>query len=99
VTALNLLPLGQLDGGHVAYAMWGRRSRAIAVAAIGVMLLLAREWPGWIAWCVLAIVFGLRHPPLLDPERPLDRRHRLLGAVAFLILVLCFTPVPLRIHD
>lgn len=99
VTALNLLPLGQLDGGHVAYALWGRRSRLVAVVAIGVMLVLARQWPGWIAWCVLAVVFGLRHPPLVDPERPLDRRHRVLGAVAFLLLILCFTPVPLRIHE
>ncbi len=98
VTALNLLPLGQLDGGHIAYALWGGRSRAVTIAAIGTMLGLSWLWPGWIAWCVLALVFGLRHPPLRDPTRPLDRRHRLLGAAAFLLLVLCFTPVPLRIH-
>jgi len=99
VTALNLLPLGQLDGGHVAYALWGRRSRLVAVAAIGVMLVLARQWPGWIAWCVLAVIFGLRHPPLVDPERPLGRWHQVLGVIAFMLLILCFTPVPLRIHE
>jgi membrane-associated protease RseP (regulator of RpoE activity) len=72
VTALNLLPLGQLDGGHVAYALCGRRrSYWIGLGTIAVMLVLSRSWPGWIIWCVLPIIFGLRHPPPIDPDRPL----------------------------
>ncbi len=98
VTALNLLPLGQLDGGHVAYALLGPRSGWVGFGAIAVMLALSRQWPGWIAWCILPLVFGLRHPPPLDPHRPLDARHRLIGLAALLLLVLCFTPVPLRIQ-
>jgi membrane-associated protease RseP (regulator of RpoE activity) len=98
VTALNLLPIGQLDGGHVAYALLGARSRWVALAAIGGMLYLAREWPGWYAWCVLPLIFGFRHPPLLDPERPLRRRDRLVGLVAFGLLIVCFIPVPLRLN-
>lgn len=98
VTALNLLPLGQLDGGHVAYGLLGRASRWVGFAAIAVMLVLSQWWAGWIAWCVLPLVFGLRHPPPIDPHRPLDPPHRFVGFAAILILVLCFTPVPLRIR-
>ncbi len=97
VTALNLLPIGQLDGGHVAYALFGARSRWVALAAIGGMLYLARDWPGWYAWCVLPLIFGLRHPPLRDPERPLRLRDRLVGLTAFGLLIACFIPVPLRL--
>jgi membrane-associated protease RseP (regulator of RpoE activity) len=97
VTALNLLPVGQLDGGHVAFALFGARSRWIAIGAIAGMIFLAREWAGWIAWCVLPLVFGFRHPPVLDPDRPLRLRHRLVGLCALAVLVVCFIPVPLRL--
>jgi membrane-associated protease RseP (regulator of RpoE activity) len=98
VTALNLLPLGQLDGGHVAYALFGRGSRWIALPAIGIMLGMSFLWPGWIVWCLLAILFGLRHPPLQNPHRPLRRRDWVLGAAALILLLICFTPVPLRLN-
>jgi membrane-associated protease RseP (regulator of RpoE activity) len=97
VTALNLLPLGQLDGGHIAYALFGRRGQWIGLMTIASMLVLSRFWPGWIIWCILPLVFGFRHPPPIDPERPLGTRHFVLGTVALFVLVLCFTPVPLRL--
>lgn len=97
VTALNLLPIGQLDGGHVVYGLLGRWSRWVGLGTVAVMLVMSRWWSGWIVWCILPIIFGLRHPPPVDPDRPLDARHRLIGVVAFILLVLCFTPVPLRI--
>jgi len=98
VTALNLLPIGQLDGGHVAYALFGRASVWIGLGTIAVMLMLARAWPGWIAWCVLPIVFGLKHPAPADPERPLTLRHRVVGWVALIVFAVCFIPVPLRLN-
>lgn len=98
VTALNLLPIGQLDGGHVAYALFGRASVWIGMSAIAGMALLARAWPGWIAWCVLPLIFGLRHPAPADPERPLELRHRLVGIAALIVFVICFIPVPLRLN-
>jgi membrane-associated protease RseP (regulator of RpoE activity) len=97
VTALNLLPIGQLDGGHVAYGLFGSGSRWIALLTIAAIVVLARSWPGWIAWCVLPLVFGLRHPPPLYPERPLRFRHRVVGVAALLVFAICFIPVPLRL--
>jgi membrane-associated protease RseP (regulator of RpoE activity) len=97
VTALNLLPLGQLDGGHILYAAVGRSQARLApwlwglLAAAGVLL-----WPGWFLWSVITLAMGLRHPPVLDENQPLDRRRRLLAWVALVVLVLCFVPVPLQ---
>jgi membrane-associated protease RseP (regulator of RpoE activity) len=97
VTALNLLPLGQLDGGHILYAAVGRSQARLApwlwglLAAAGVLL-----WPGWFLWSVITLAMGLRHPPVLDENQPLDRRRRLLAWAALVVLVLCFVPVPLQ---
>ena len=63
VTALNLLPVGQLDGGHIAYALFGRRSRAIFLIAIAVMAFITIFYnPGWLLLLILIILFGFRHP-------------------------------------
>jgi hypothetical protein len=69
----------------------------VALATLAVMVVLSRWWAGWIILCILPLIFGLRHPPPMDPHRPLDGRHRAIGLLAFLLLVLCFTPVPLRV--
>ncbi len=98
VTALNLLPLGQLDGGHVAYGVLGKRSRWVGLGAIASMLVMSRWWPGWIAWCVLPLIFGFRHPPPIDPHRPLDGAHRAVALAALFVFILCFTPIPLRMQ-
>ncbi|MEZ5331479.1 MAG: site-2 protease family protein [Thermoanaerobaculia bacterium] len=96
VTALNLLPLGQLDGGHILYAAIGRRQARLA-PWLWLLLLAAGLlfWPGWILWSLITLVMGLRHPPVLDETTPLDRRRRLLAWLAFGVLVLSFVPVPL----
>lgn len=96
VTALNLLPLGQLDGGHILYAAIGRRQAQLApwlwvlLLAMGVLF-----WPGWILWSVITLVMGLRHPPVLDEATPLDSRRLLLAWLALAVLVLSFVPVPI----
>jgi membrane-associated protease RseP (regulator of RpoE activity) len=98
VTALNLLPLAQFDGGHIAYAM-NRRAQRIGSAYVWVALLaLGAIWGGWWVWAVLALVVGrgrLTHPDVLSPARPLDRRRLLVGWIALAIFVLTFAPVPI----
>ena len=95
VTALNLLPVGQLDGGHIAYALFGRRSRAIFVIAIAVMAFITVFYnPGWLLLLILIILFGFRHPAPLDDQTSLDGKRKLMGGIAFLAFFLSFTPAP-----
>jgi len=95
VTALNLLPVGQLDGGHILYALFGRRSRTLYFITLAVMTFITLFYnPGWMLLLVLIILFGFRHPPPLDDETPLDGRRKLLGGVMFLAFFLSFTPTP-----
>ena len=101
VTALNLLPIGQLDGGHITYALFGRRHKVIsivtvlALGAIGSLGIFGVEaWPGWLVWGILGAVLGLRHPPVIDQSSPLSRRQHLIAWASAAIFVLTFTPVP-----
>ena len=95
VTALNLLPIGQLDGGHIAYAFFGRKSRIIFLIAIAVMAFITVFYnPGWLLLLILFIVFGFRHPAPMDDFTPLDRKRKLIGAIAFLAFFVSFTPAP-----
>jgi membrane-associated protease RseP (regulator of RpoE activity) len=97
-TALNLLPLAQLDGGHILYALLGRRQRRL-VWPLWLALVALGFWsPGWWLWAVIVLLLGLRHPPVFDEETPLDRRRRLLAWLALALLVLCFVPVPLATY-
>jgi membrane-associated protease RseP (regulator of RpoE activity) len=95
VTSLNLIPVGQLDGGHIAYALLGEKhaylSKLLIVVMVPLGLLL---WPGWAVWAVLLLILGLRHPPVLYWETPLDTRRRFIGWLALVIFVLTFIPVP-----
>jgi membrane-associated protease RseP (regulator of RpoE activity) len=95
VTGLNLLPVGQLDGGHILYALFGRRQVAFARALLLVFIPLGFFWPGWFFWGALMCFIGYRHPPVLREEIPLDGKRKALGFVAAAILVLTFMPVPL----
>jgi len=94
VTALNLLPIGQLDGGHVAYAVFGKRWQKLSWFVIGALLLMGFFWLGWPFWAVLVTVLGLRHPPPLDDLTPLNKADWRLVAAAVLIIVLTLTPAP-----
>jgi len=99
VTSLNLIPIGQLDGGHVAYALWGTRQRSIALAVVPILLFLGFVgWPGWFLWAGLAGILGLAHPPVLDPETVLGRTRVLIGWAALVIFLLTFAPIPFSIH-
>lgn len=97
-TALNLLPAGQLDGGHIAYALFGRFHRLISLALIACLVPLGYYyWQGWLVWAVILLLVGFRHPYTMDDARPLERRHIWLGWAALLMFVLSFTPVPIQI--
>jgi len=102
-TALNLFPIGQFDGGHIAYAVFGRRSSWVTLAAVGVAIGLSAYNSSWIVWTGLAIVlllaFGWRHPPTCDEEASLDPFRRYLALVALIVLALCFTPAPIEPLD
>jgi membrane-associated protease RseP (regulator of RpoE activity) len=97
-TAINLLPIGQLDGGHIVYGVTTNLHRRISIGA-GVALLLMGFlfWYGWLFFAVLILFLGFRHPPLLDSWTPLDRTRRIWAVVALIIFFLCFTPMPFRI--
>jgi len=97
-TALNLLPMGQLDGGHVLYAVTARLHRRVAWLTWLVVLGLGYLWLGWLIICLLVLaVMGLRHPPVLDADQPLDRRRLRLAALGLVLFALCFTPIPLDV--
>jgi membrane-associated protease RseP (regulator of RpoE activity) len=100
-TALNLFPIGQLDGGHISYAVLGRRSTYVTVAMVAVAIALSFFSATWIVWTVLMIVmiatFGPRHPRTLDEDVPLDRRRLMLAAFAAVMFAVCFTPVPIEL--
>jgi len=97
VTFLNLLPVGQLDGGHVVYALIGRRHRWVARCSLLVIIGLAfLGWQGWVMWAVLVTVLGLDHPPTID-DTPLDPRRRVAGWLTIALFVVTFMPVPLRL--
>jgi membrane-associated protease RseP (regulator of RpoE activity) len=99
-TALNLFPVGQLDGGHISYAVLGRRSTYVTVAMIGVAMVLSYRSASWIVWTIMVtgmlFAFGVRHPPVIDEDAPLDPARKVLAVVAAVIFALCFTPAPIQ---
>jgi len=98
VTAMNLLPLGQLDGGHVVYALLGERQRPLTLLLVLVMAVLGLiTWPGWFIWGALIALIGLWHPPIEGAHLPLDRRRRLTAMAAMVVFVLTFMPTPFYI--
>jgi membrane-associated protease RseP (regulator of RpoE activity) len=97
VTAINLLPVGQLDGGHILYALAGEKHRIVGYVIFGAVILLIPLWPGWAIWAILFLVIRFKHPPPLDGVSPLSRRNKIIGIISFLIFVLTFTPVPFQI--
>jgi len=95
VTALNLLPIGQLDGGHVLYALFGPKS--LKVYRIGILLFAIYALffnPGWVLLVILLFFFGLKHPPPLDDFTPLDPKRRIIGIVMLIIFFSSFMPSP-----
>jgi membrane-associated protease RseP (regulator of RpoE activity) len=121
VTSINLLPVGQLDGGHITYALGGEKTHKASSMTVFIILLFfglikffiyadfmhvspgLRSfadnylWEWWAVWAVILSFFGLRHPPVLHWESPLDPKRRFIGMLTFLIFIITFIPVPVRV--
>src|SRR5258705_2307573 len=99
-TALNLFPIGQLDGGPISNAVLSRRSTAVTFVMVPCLIALSFVSTSWIVWTVLTVAmlfaFGPRHPRVVDEEMPLDSSRLWLAAFALLMFVLCFTPAPIQ---
>ncbi|MBX8632084.1 MAG: site-2 protease family protein [Thermoplasmata archaeon] len=93
-TALNLLPAGQLDGGHVARALLGDNSRYLAWATLIVMIILSLFFTSWILIALFVMILGVRHPPPLNDISKLRVNRKMLGAVAAAMFLISFTPIP-----
>ena len=97
VTALNLLPISQLDGGHISYALFGRKSRLIAgLAFVGLALVTLSHGYHYTVMLVLLWFMGIKHPPTLNDSLPLGRDRRIVGIGLGVIFVLSFTPSPFQ---
>lgn len=104
-TALNLLPVGQLDGGHIIFALSAEKHRRFS--RVFTLLLLMGGivgwyhpdviWPGWLIWGGLLLLLGVRHPPVVDPYEGLDTRRRWVAFIGLVVFLLCFTPTPFRV--
>ena len=99
VTGLNMLPLSQLDGGHVCHALFGRRSHLVARSVLlgAITAIIALGGYQWVAMVVIITFMGVDHPPIRAECRPLDRTRQLMGLAALAIPVLTFMPEPLRL--
>jgi membrane-associated protease RseP (regulator of RpoE activity) len=98
VTAINLLPIGQLDGGQVSFALFGEKCLLITRLFFACLLFLGFYWSGWWFFALLtAFMFRFRHAPIMDEGLPLQQKHKILGYVAVFIFVITFIPVPIEI--
>lgn len=102
-TALNLFPIAQLDGGHIAYAVFGPRAIYVTYAALGAAVLLTTLSLSWLVWTVMIVVMlfmaGARHPRVMDEVVPLDRTRLWLAVFALVMFIVCFTPAPIELLD
>jgi membrane-associated protease RseP (regulator of RpoE activity) len=97
ITAFNLFPAGQLDGGHVAYAVFGSRAKVLSKIVVAVFFVFGvLFWLGWVVWAFLILILGTKHPPIWDERRPLTPTRKLLAVVILIIFVLSFIPDPIK---
>ncbi|MCP5003474.1 MAG: hypothetical protein GY941_05900 [Planctomycetes bacterium] len=102
ITALNLLPIGQLDGGHVIYALLGEHSKKIYRVGIlifcifTIYLIVRYHNPVWFVFAVMLLFIGFKHPPPIDPYTQLDFKRKCIGILMLVVFLLSFTPIPLK---
>jgi len=99
VTALNLLPVGQLDGGHVARALFGTKAKYLSWATLAVMMFLSLFFVGWLLLAILVLFLGARHPPPLNDISGIGGKRTIVGLLTLGILIVGFVPVPLVYVD
>jgi membrane-associated protease RseP (regulator of RpoE activity) len=97
VTALNLLPIGQLDGGHVVYSMFGKNSKYIYWVMLGAFGITTFFYFGWSLFFVILLLFGRKHPAPIDDFSEINQFRKRLGIAIFIVFFLSFSPVPIEI--
>jgi membrane-associated protease RseP (regulator of RpoE activity) len=98
VTALNLLPIGQLDGGHILFALSPRLHELFRKIRLPLLLLLGLTlWSGWFVWAILSLFFGTRHPYPDNMESNIGAVRSITAAAAIIIFILCIIPVPVKV--
>lgn len=99
VTMLNLIPIGQLDGGHLTYALFGDRARTVGKwMAAGLLFLCIFETAGWVLWLLISVkLIGFSHPPVVDDGVPVTRGRKLICWACAVVFVLCVTPLPISV--
>jgi membrane-associated protease RseP (regulator of RpoE activity) len=97
VTGINLLPAGQLDGGHVARAVLGERMKYVAWAAVGLLMMLAFLFNSWLLMALFVLFMGIQHPPPLNDRTKLDTKRIVLAALVLVVFILTFVPVPIQV--
>lgn len=97
ITSLNLMPIGQLDGGHVLYSLIGRRQMYIGWFALTVLAVLAFIWPGWVLWIIITLlILMVAHPPVMETT-PLSPGEKAAGWFCMMVFILTFIPVPVQL--
>jgi membrane-associated protease RseP (regulator of RpoE activity) len=98
VTSLNLIPIGQLDGGHIAFALLGNKHKYLSIFLVITLAFLGIfYWEGWALWAVLMLILGIKHPPILYWEFPINSKRRFIGFISLLIFIVTFIPEPFKI--
>jgi membrane-associated protease RseP (regulator of RpoE activity) len=95
VTMFNLLPMGQLDGGHIAYALFGKLQKTVALGVILILVALSFYWQGWLVWIFIGLLLKLKHPPTVMDEIPLGKGRQVIGLISILAFIICFIPSPI----
>ena len=98
VTGLNLIPVGQLDGGHVLYVLFGSNAKKWRPVVMFFLIALGFVWTGWWWWAVLLYVFGTKHPELLDEVTELDDNRKVISYIMLMLFFLVIVPVPFRVY-
>jgi membrane-associated protease RseP (regulator of RpoE activity) len=99
ITAMNLMPIGQLDGGHVAYAVGGAKTNGLSKVLVAALIALGIFfWPGWLVWALFLTVMGsFSHPPVYYWETPLPTSRRRVAMVSLVIFIITFMPMPFSV--
>jgi membrane-associated protease RseP (regulator of RpoE activity) len=95
VTAINLIPAGQLDGGHLIYVLFGKRATRILPFVLVGLIVLGFVWSGWWLWAALILFLGRYYAEPLDQITQLDSRRKIVAIIGIIVFILVFSPVPL----
>ena len=99
VTAINLLPAGQLDGGHIIRGLLGEKAKYASYGALGFLFVMGIFYPGWLIFGILILFLGIRHMPPLNDITKLTTSRKIVGVIAVIMLIVSFAPVPMQYEE